>query len=87
MGFVQRAFTPPGTGGREAAEIQAATNAARVSAMPSAPSTPPPPTPPPGATAFSPSATAAQRKTAGITAGSILGAAATASQSKKPTLG
>ena len=27
MGFVERAFTPPGTGGREAAAIQAQTNA------------------------------------------------------------
>jgi hypothetical protein len=56
MGFVERAFTPPGTGGREAAAIQAqadaqaaiaAANARSVPTMPTAPEAPKPAAAPP----------------------------------------
>jgi hypothetical protein len=88
---IGRIFTPPGTGGQEAAAQQAAANAAqaaKVQALPQAPATPPPPQPPPAQAAFSPTAVANARQRAGaLTAPSILGAAATASSTQKPHLG
>ena len=90
MGFIQRAFTPPGTGGREAAEIQAATNAQRAAADAAAAAKPPnlpsmsaaPPAPP----QFSPGQSPGAKQQAKLTATSMLGAAATAGQTSKKTL-
>lgn len=75
MGFVERAFTPPGTGGREAAQIQANALAAKPAAPPPTLPTmsaapPPPPT-------FQPGQSPGAKQRAQITASSMLGAAAT----------
>lgn len=92
MGFVERAFTPPGTGGREAQAIQAAADARTAQAALSAPKPMPnlpsisaaPPAPP----QFSPGQSPGAKQRAQITATSMLGAAATAGQtSKKSVLG
>jgi hypothetical protein len=91
MGFVQRAFTPPGTGGREAAAIQAQTDAAQaiekankqVAAPPTIPAVPAGPAAP---TQFSPGQAPGAKQKAAITASSMLGVAATGGQTSKKTL-
>lgn len=93
MGFVQRAFTPPGTGGREAAAIQAQADAQaaiqaaqqQASKMPNAPEAPKPASAPPQ---FMAGAAPGAKQRSQITASTMLGAAATAGQSaKKSVLG
>jgi hypothetical protein len=90
MGFIQRAFTPPGTGGREAAAIQAAADASAAAAKTAAPApnlpsiSAAPPAPP----QFMPGQGPGAKQKAQITASSMLGAAATAGQqAKKSVLG
>jgi len=91
MGFIERAFTPPGTGGREAAEQIAAGEAAKaaqaraapVAAPPAAPTLPGAPPPPP---AFAPGTSPGAKQRAQLTATSMLGAAATTGQTAKKTL-
>jgi hypothetical protein len=90
MGFVQRAFTPPGTGGAEARAIQAATDAAAAQAakavptLPKAPEAGTAPAAPPQLSAGS--APGVQRR-AQITASTMLGAAAAGGQKAKTVLG
>jgi hypothetical protein len=90
MGFVQRAFTPPGTGGAEAAAIQAQTNAqraidaanakmAQMSQMPTAPEAPKPPGAPPQ---FMPGQGPGDKQKAARTS-TILGQTAAASQQSR----
>jgi hypothetical protein len=93
MGFIQRAFTPPGTGGREAEAIMA-NAAAQEAASKSAAAVKPPPTAPtieaapPAPPQFSPGQAPGAKQRAQVTASSMLGAAATAGQtSKKSVLG
>jgi len=89
---IGRIFTPPGTGGAEAAAEQAATDAARAAqaaktaAAPAPPATPAPPAPPPP---FAPATAAGQRQILGQkSASSILGSAAVSGQTaKKSVLG
>ncbi len=97
MGFIERAFTPPGTGGREAAMIQsqadlktATTQLQNVKPPPSAPtmatigqSPAPPPT-------FTPGQAPGAKKAGGVANAptSMLGAAAASgNQAKKSLLG
>ena len=89
MGFVERAFTPPGTGGKEAAAQQAALAAAPKAAPVAPPPTlPTAPAPPSAPQQFSPGSAPGAKQRAQITASSMLGAAATAGQtSKKSVLG
>jgi hypothetical protein len=92
MGFVERAFTPPGTGGMEAAAQQAAANAAnaakvqQLAPVPQTPSAPEAPAPPKGPQQFSPGQAPGAKQRAQITASSMLGAAATGGQTSKKTL-
>jgi|SRR5882672_1227676 len=77
MGFVERAFTPPGTGGKEAqaiiAQAEARDAAAKPKPMPNLPTiSAAPPAPPQFAAGQSPGTKRAQG-----TASSMLGAAAT----------
>ena len=92
MGFIQRAFTPPGTGGREAAEIMANAAAQQAAAQSQVkPAAPPPtlptaPTPPAGPQQFAPGQAPGAKQKAAVTASTMLGAAATAGQQAKKTL-
>jgi hypothetical protein len=89
MGFIQRAFTPPGTGGREAAEIMAqasAREAAQVKPAAPPPTLPTAPTPPPGPQQFAPGQAPGAKQKAAVTASTMLGAAATAGQQAKKSL-
>jgi hypothetical protein len=93
MGFVQRAFTPPGTGGREAAEIQAVADAqaaaqkAAQANLPKMPSAPEAPKPPAAAPQFMAGSAPGARQRAAMTS-TMLGAAASAGQqAKKSVLG
>jgi hypothetical protein len=93
MGFVQRAFTPPGSGdmsavvAQQAAAYQAseAAKAAQTAAAkpPSIPTTGAPPAPPPQ---FAAGSAPGAKQRAQITATSMLGAAATGGQTAKKTL-
>lgn len=94
MGFVKRVFTPPGTGGAEAAMIQAQTDIKNATTQLSAAA--PPPTAPTMASAgkapeapgpLIPGQAPGAKKAGGIAAPSILGAAATAQQKVKSVLG
>jgi hypothetical protein len=92
MSFITRAFTPPGAGGAPAGSPAnpiptAATTVPAVSPLPPPPAAPAQPAPPASQAAFAPSQSPAARQRAQVTATSLLGAAATASQTKKPTLG
>lgn len=81
MGFVERAFTPPGTGGREAQAIIAQAEARDAMAALAAPKPMPnlpsisaaPPAPP----QFSPGQSPGSRQRSQLTATTMLGAAAT----------
>jgi hypothetical protein len=100
MGFVQRAFTPPGTGGAQAAaeaapqiaaqqQLAANVEKQRIANLsgggPSVPSAGAPPAAP---QQFMPGQGPGAKQAAQITASSMLGAAATAGQtSKKSVLG
>ena len=87
MGFIQRAFTPPGTGGREAAAIQAATDAARsAEAAKAPPQVPSIATSPPAPPQFAPGQSPGAKQKAATTATSMLGAAAASGQTAKKTL-
>jgi hypothetical protein len=88
MGFVERALTPPGTGGREAAQIQANTDiaAAKAKAAAAPPSLPSISAAPPAPPTFSPGQSPGAKQAARTTATSMLGAAATAGQSTKKSL-
>lgn len=90
MGFVERAFTPPGTGGREAAEQIAAANAQQL-ALAQAQPAPVPPTMPKGPEAppvFQPGQAPGEKQRARVSATTMLGAAATGGQTaKKSVLG
>jgi hypothetical protein len=86
MGFVQRAFTPPGTGGREAAEIQAQAAAMRpapIAPPPTAPTAPAPPAAPPQ---FMAGQAPGARQRSQITATTMLGAAAAGGQQARKTM-
>jgi hypothetical protein len=91
MSFITRAFTPPGTGGAQAqaqiAQGNALASAANIAPLPPPPAAPSQPAPPPTQAAFAPSQTPAGRQRASITASTMLGAAAAAGTTKKPTLG
>jgi hypothetical protein len=84
MGFVQRAFTPPGTGGQEAAAQLQAISAAKAAAPPTAPTAPAPPTPPPQ---FMPGQAPGAKQQAATTSTMLGAAAATGQTSKKSLLG
>ena len=83
---VERAFTPPGTGGQEAAAQQQAAATAQTAALPQVAPAPIAPNAPPSAKMFQPSAApgAAQKIK---TASSMLGTAATSSQMAGSMLG
>jgi hypothetical protein len=86
---IERAFTPPGTGGAAAAApVGVPPPAAPAAPAPAAaPPTPPiPPTSPPAPPQFSPGAAPAAKQKAAITGTSLLGAAAAAGQTAKKTL-
>lgn len=90
MGFIERALTPPGTGGREAAQIQANANvaAAQAQAAKPAPTLPTIQAAPPAPPTFSPGQSPGAKQRASITASTMLGAAATSGQqAKKSVLG
>lgn len=92
MGFIQRAFTPPGTGGREAAAIQAQADAQAASAKVAQAAARPPDVPtiaaaPPAPQGFQAQLQAGSRQKQATTAKSILGAAATSGQMAGTTLG
>jgi len=92
MGFVQRAFTPPGTGGAEAQAImanaaaqQSTLKAQQVAAAPTPPTLPAGPKQP---QMFQPGQSPGAKQRAQVTASSMLGAAASAGQqAKKSVLG
>jgi len=95
MGFVQRMFTPPGTGGREAAMIQAQTDLKNASTQ--LQDVKPPPTAPTMATVgqspgappmFTPGQAPGAKKAGGMATAptSMLGAAAAAGQTAKKSL-
>jgi hypothetical protein len=91
MGFIQRAFTPPGTGGLEAAAQQQAA-AAQQAAMAAKPKevekTPDAPTAPAPAAApkqFAAGSAPGAKQKAAITASTMLGAAAASGQTAKKT--
>lgn len=94
MGFVERALTPPGTGGAEARAIQAQTDAnaaisaanARLAAVPKMPDAPKAPEPPAAPQQFAAGSAPGAKQRAQITATSMLGAAATGGQTSKKTL-
>jgi hypothetical protein len=91
MGFVQRAFTPPGTGGREAAAIQAQTDLAAANAKVAQAAKAPPQVPtiaaaPPAPPTFAPGQSPGAKQTAKITATSMLGAAAASGQTARKSL-
>jgi hypothetical protein len=99
MGFIERAFTPPGTGGAEAAGImaeaaakQASTTAQNMAQAAPAPVAPPPAPPtmptvaPPTPPVFQPGQSPGQKQRAQITASTMLGAAAAGGQTSKKTL-
>lgn len=88
MGFVERAFTPPGTGGKEAAAIQAQTDLAAARAKPAAappnlPSIAAAPPPPP---TFAPGQSPGAKQRAQGTASTMLGVAAAGGQTAKKSL-
>jgi hypothetical protein len=88
MGFIQRAFTPPGTGGREAQAIMA--EAAAKQQATAAAAKPPPSMPsisaaPPAPPQFAPGQSPGTKK-GQVTATSMLGAAAASGQTTKKTL-
>ena len=93
MGFVQRAFTPPGTGGREAqaiiAQAQAADAAkAQATQVAQPPTLPTAGAPPSAPKQFMPGQAPGAKQRSQITASSMLGAAATGGQqAKKSVLG
>jgi hypothetical protein len=96
MGFVQRAFTPPGTGGREAQAIQAQTDAAaaiqaaqaKTQVVPTMPTPPEAAKPPSAAPQFMSGGSPGAKATAKAT-GTILGQVAAAGNisKQKATLG
>lgn len=92
MGFVERAFTPPGAGaappGSPANPLPGAIAAAAPTPAPVAAPPPPPtlPTAPPPPPLFQPGIAPATQQRAAVTGTSILGAAATAGQTAKKTL-
>jgi len=79
---IERAFTPPGTGGKEAEAIQAQAAAAKPPPAPPTMPTVAPPQPP----VFQPGQAPGQKQRAAAQATSILGAAAAAGQTSKKTL-
>jgi len=82
---IERAFTPPGTGGQEAAQQQLQAAQVQAAKPPPAPPTMPtiaPPTPP----IFQPGQSPGQKQRAAVTATTMLGAAAAAGQTGKKTL-
>jgi len=84
MGFIERAFTPPGTGGQEAAAQQAAIAAApQAISMPKPPELPAAAPPPPQ---FQAGQSPGARQRAQITGTSMLGAAAAGGQTARKTL-
>lgn len=97
MGFVQRAFTPPGTGGAQAAaeaapqiaaQAQLASNveAQRQANLAGKPTVPSAGNAPSAPKQFMPGQGPGAKQQAQITASSMLGAAATAGQSAKKTV-
>ena len=90
MGFIQRAYTPPGAGGASlgspANPIPGAVTAPPAPAPAPAPPPPTLPTAPAPPQLFQPGTTPAARQRAAVTGTSILGAAATAGQTAKKTL-
>lgn len=88
MGFVQRAFTAPGTGGAEAAAIQAQANAqaaiqaAQAKQTPMMPSAPEGPKAPAAPKQFAAGASPGAKELAKATP-TVLGAAATAAQQSR----
>jgi hypothetical protein len=85
MTFVERAFTPPGTGGREAQAIQAQTNA-QAAAAKQAPQLPSISAAPPAPPQFMAGQAPGAKQRAQVTATTMLGAAASAGQQAKKTL-
>lgn len=85
MGFVERAFTPPGTGGQEAAAQQAAAAAKPkpVAPAPTLPSISAAPPPPPQ---FQPGQSPGAKQRAQGTASTMLGVAATGGQTARKSL-
>jgi hypothetical protein len=86
MSFIERAFTPPGTGGQEAAAQVAAGEAAKAAQATqalAAPPVPAAPAPPKAPASFDPGAAPGARQRAAVTGTSILGAAATAGQTAR----
>jgi len=79
---IERAFTPPGTGGQEAAAQQAAAEAAKPPPAPPTMPTVQPPQPP----VFQPGQAPGQKQRAAAVGTSILGAAAAAGQTSRKTL-
>lgn len=88
MGFVERAFTPPGTGGKEAAAIQAQTDLAAARAKPAAqaPNLPTISAAPPPPPTFAPGQSPGAKQRAQVTASTMLGAAAAGGQTAKKSL-
>jgi len=91
MGFIQRAFTPPGTGGREAAAIQAQTDLAAANAKIAQAAAKPPDIPsisaaPPAPPQFAPGQSPGAKQKAATTASTMLGAAAASGQTARKSL-
>lgn len=90
MGFVQRAFTPPGTGDMSAVVAQQTAAAESLKAAQARPAPIPPtlPTAPEAPKTFAPGQSPGAKQRAQITATSMLGAAATSGQqARKSVLG
>jgi hypothetical protein len=86
MGFIERAFTPPGTGGQEAAAQQAAVQAQQLQPQTPAPTPPTMPTAPAPPPQFQPGAAPGATRRAQATASTMLGAAAAGGQTSRKTL-
>jgi hypothetical protein len=92
MGFVERAFTPPGTGGREAAAIQAQADAqaaiqkAQQQAIPKMPSAPEAPKPPSAAPQFMAGGSPGEKAQARATGTALGQIAAAGQQSRKSSV-
>lgn len=97
MGFVERAFTPPGTGGAQAAaeaapqiaaqqQLAANVERQRVANLAGTPTVPSAGAPPSAPKQFMPGQGPGAKQQGQITASSMLGAAATAGQTSKKTM-